>query len=136
MSRRRKAREIALQTLYAAEIGEAEWENALADSVRRRRASDEASEYAGRLVGGVSDSRERLDDMISSRLENWKLKRVAVVDRIIMEIALYELIECPEVPTGVIIDEAIEIAHKFSSEKAGSFVNGILDKLSGEVRSG
>jgi N utilization substance protein B len=87
-------------------------------------------------VGGVSDSRERLDDMISSRLENWKLKRVAVVDRIIMEIALYELIECPEVPTGVIIDEAIEIAHKFSSEKAGSFVNGILDKLSGEVRSG
>jgi transcription antitermination protein NusB len=136
MSRRRKAREIALQTLYAAEIGEAEWKDALADSIRRRRASDEASEYAGRLVGGVSGSRERLDGMISSSLENWKLKRVAAVDRIIMEIALYELLECPEVPTGVIIDEAIEIAHRFSSEKAGSFVNGILDKLSGEVRSG
>mgnify|MGYP001812882532 FL=1 len=136
MSRRRKAREIALQTLYAAEIGEAKWEDALADSVKRRKSSGEASEYAGRLVSGVSDSRERLDGLISSNLENWKLERVAVVDRIIMEIALYELLECPEVPTGVIIDEAIEIAHKFSSEKAGSFVNGILDRLSGEVRGG
>ena len=136
MSRRRKAREMALQTLYAAEVGEADWENSLADSIRRRKASDEASEYAGRLAGGVSGSRGQLDSMISSNLENWKLERVAVVDRIIMEIALYELLECPEVPTGVIIDEAIEIAHKFSSEKAGSFVNGILDRLSGEVRGG
>ena len=136
MSRRRKAREIALQTLYAAEVGKAGWEDSLSDSVRRRGASEEASEYAGRLVGGVSDSRERLDGMISDHLENWKLKRVAVVDRIIMEIALYELLECPEVPTGVIIDEAIEIAHRFSSEKAGGFVNGILDRLSREVRGG
>jgi N utilization substance protein B len=136
MSRRRKAREIALQALYAAEVGDAAWEDSLADSVGRRKPSEEASDYAGRLVSGVSDSRERLDGMISAHLENWKLERVAVIDRIIMEIALYELLECPEVPTGVIIDEAIEIAHKFSSEKAGSFVNGILDRLSGEVRGG
>lgn len=136
MSRRRKAREIALQTLYAAEIGEADWEDALADSIRRRKPSDEASEYAGRLVRGVSDSRGKLDGMISSCLENWKLERVAAVDRIIMEIALYELLECPEVPARVIIDEAIEIAHRFSSEKAGAFVNGILDRLIGEVRGG
>lgn len=136
MSRRRKAREIALQTLYAAEIGEADWEDALADSIRRRGPSEEASEYAGRLVRGVSGSRDKLDGMISSHLENWKLKRVATVDRIIMEIALYELFECPEVPERVIINEAIEIAHRFSSEKAGAFVNGILDRLIGEVRPG
>lgn len=136
MSRRRKAREIALQTLYAAGIGEAGWEIALADSIRRRGPSEEASEYAGRLVRGVSGSRGRLDGMISSHLENWKLERVAAVDRIIMEIALYELLECPEVPLRVIIDEAIEIAHRFSSEKAGAFVNGILDRLAGEVRGG
>jgi N utilization substance protein B len=136
MSKRRKAREMALQTLYASEVGESEWEDALADSVKRRGPSEEASEYAGKLVSGVSDSRERLDGMISAKLKNWKLRRVAVVDRIIMEIALYELLEFSEVPTGVIIDEAIEIAHKFSSEKAGSFVNGILDKLSREVRGG
>ncbi len=136
MSRRRKAREIALQSLYASEVGEVGWEKALADSLGRRGPSQEASEYAGRLVEGVAGERERLDAMISSHLENWKLERVSVVDRIIMEIALYELLECPEVPTGVIIDEAVEIAHRFSSEKAGSFVNGILDRLSGEVRGG
>ena len=136
MSRRRKAREIALQTLYAAEIGDADWEDVLADSIRRRGASVEASEYAGRLVSGVSGSRDKLDGMISTLLENWKLARVAAIDRIIMEIALYELLECPDVPVRVIIDEAIEIAHRFSSEKAGSFVNGILDRLAGEVRGG
>jgi N utilization substance protein B len=136
MSRRRTAREIALEALYASEIGETQWEGSLGDSIGRRKPSKEAEEYSRRLVEGVSGSRERLDGMISDNLENWKLERVAVVDRIIMEIALYELIECPEVPTGVIIDEAIEIAHRFSSEKAGSFVNGILDRLSGEVRGG
>jgi N utilization substance protein B len=72
--------------------------------------------------------------MISTHLENWKIERVSTIDRIIMEIAIYELIECPEVPSNVIIDEAIEIAHRFSSEKAGAFVNGILDRLAGEVR--
>jgi N utilization substance protein B len=136
MSRRRTAREIALEALYAAEIGEKGWEDSLGDSVARRRPSDEAVEYSRRLVEGVYGSREKLDGMISASLENWKLERVAVVDRIILEIGLYELIECPEVPTGVIIDEAIEIAHRFSSEKAGSFVNGVLDRLSGEVRGG
>ena len=134
MSRRRKAREITLQTLYAAEIGDADWEDVLADAIKRRGPSEEASEYARRLVGGVSGTRGKLDDMISSHLENWKLARVAAVDRIIMEIAIYELLECPEVPARVIIDEAIEIAHRFSSEKAGAFVNGILDRINGEVR--
>ena len=134
MSKRRKAREIALQALYAAEIGNSGWESALGDSLGRRKPSEEAAEYSRRLVGGVSDSRGKLDGMIAGHLENWTLERVAAVDRKIMEIALYELIECPEVPTGVIIDEAIEVAHKFSSEKAGAFVNGILDRLSAEVR--
>jgi N utilization substance protein B len=136
MSRRRKAREMALQTLYAAEIGGADWEGVLDDSIRRRGASEEASEYAGRLVSGVTVSRERIDGIISAHLENWKLERVAIVDRTIMEIAIFELLECPEVPAGVIIDEAIEIAHRFSSEKAGAFVNGILDRVAGEVRGG
>jgi N utilization substance protein B len=136
MSKRRTAREIALEALYASEVGEAAWEDSLKDSISRRKPSEEAGDYAARLVKGVFDSREKLDGMISGNLENWRLDRVALIDRIIMEVALFELIECPEVPTGVIIDEAIEIAHRFSSEKAGAFVNGILDRLSREVRSG
>ncbi|MBN2072048.1 MAG: transcription antitermination factor NusB [Candidatus Krumholzibacteriota bacterium] len=135
MSRRRKAREIILQTLYSIDIAERKWEEALNDTVTRRGSTDETVEYARRVLASILESRERLDSMIEGSLENWKLERVALVDRIILQIALAELIDCPEVPTGVIINEAIEIAHKFSSSKAGSFVNGILDKLAKEVRN-
>jgi len=134
MSRRRKAREIALQALYAAEISGSEWQDVLDDMLRRRNPSDEAAEYARRLVSAVNESRVELDRMIVECLENWKFERVSVIDRNILRIALAELIHFPEVPGGVIINEAIEIAHRFSSNKAGKFVNGILDRLAGEVR--
>ncbi len=134
MSQRRKAREIALQSLYADDISGAGWEGVLKDNADRRGSSSETVEYARRVLREVIGSREKLDKIISGCLENWKLERVAAVDRIILHIALAELLYCPEVPTGVIINEAIEIAHKFSSEKAGGFVNGILDKLAKEVR--
>lgn len=134
MSRRRKAREIALQALYAAEISGSEWQDVLDDMLKRRNPSDEAAEYARRLVSTVNESRVEIDRMIVECLENWKFERVSVIDRNILRIALAELIHFPEVPGGVIINEAIEIAHRFSSNKAGKFVNGILDRLAGEVR--
>jgi len=134
MSRRRKAREIALQALYAVEISGSEWEDVLDDMLKRRNPSDEAAEYARRLVSAVNESRVEIDRMIVECLENWKFERVSVIDRNILRIALAELIHFPEVPAGVIINEAIEIAHRFSSNKAGKFVNGILDRLAGEVR--
>ena len=134
MSRRRKAREIILQSLYADDISGTGWKESLKNTVERRGSTDETVEYAERVISNIIESREELDKMIKESLENWKLERVAVVDRIILQIALAELIYCQEVPTGVIINEAIEIAHKFSSGKAGSFVNGILDKLAKEVR--
>jgi N utilization substance protein B len=136
MSRRRKAREAALQSLYAAAVGGAEPLDAVADVLARRRPSEEGAEYARRIVGGVARSREALDERIAAHLENWRFDRVSNVDRIILEIGLFELLECLDVPTRVIIDEAIELAHRFSGEKAGIFVNGILDRLAREVRTG
>jgi len=135
MSRRRKAREIALQTLYAAEVSGAEWRAVLRENVARRKASGEVVEYAERLVSDVTEHQADLDARISNRLENWELKRVSVIDRTILRIALSELINCPEVPTSVIMDEAIEIAQRFSSADAGRFVNGVLDALAKEVRA-
>ena len=135
MSRRRKAREAALQSLYAASVGGADPRRAVADVLDRRKPSEDGAEYARLLVDGVTAARERLDERIESHLENWRFDRVSNVDRIILEIALFELIECVDVPTGVIIDEAIELAHRFSGEKAGAFVNGILDRLAREVRT-
>ncbi len=134
MSRRRKAREIALQTLYAEEVSGADWKAAFHDNVERRKPSAEVVEYAMRLVTNVMDEKADLDGMIKGRLENWALERVSVVDRTILRIALSELLHCPEVPTNVIMDEAIEIAGRFSTADAGRFVNGLLDVLAQEVR--
>jgi len=134
MSRRRKAREIALQTLYAAEVSSADWRAVLRDNVARRKASGEVVEYAERLVMNVIAETAELDERIAKRLENWELRRVSVIDRTILRIALSELVHCPEVPTSVILNEAIEIAERFSSADAGRFVNGVLDVLAREVR--
>lgn len=135
MSKRRKAREIALQTLYAEEISREGWEKAFRETISRRGSSDEATRYARRLVTMVAQRRSELDALIGIRLENWKLERVSKIDLIILRIALAELLHCPDVPTNVIINEAIEIAHRFSSRDAGRFVNGILDALAREVRA-
>jgi N utilization substance protein B len=134
VSRRRKAREIALQTLYAQEVSGTDWKTAFEDNVERRKPSDEVVEYAERLVTNVMDEKANLDSLIKNRLENWALERVSIVDRTILRIALSELLHCPEVPANVIMNEAIEIARKFSSADAGRFVNGVLDRLAREVR--
>ncbi len=134
MSKRRKAREIALQTLYAFEVSGEGWEKALQDNVTRRKASEEAAEYARRLVESVVEELDKLDGMLTEKLENWELRRVSIVDKNILRIALAELIYCPEVPEAVVIDEAIELARVFSSQDAGKFVNGVLDSLAKEVR--
>lgn len=125
---------MALQALYTERISGQGWEEALAETVVRRKSSDEAVEYARRLATEVASHCGELDRMIEERLENWRFDRVSVVDLTILRIALAELLYCPETPTNVIINEAIEIAHRYSSNDAGRFVNGILDRLAREVR--
>ena len=134
MSRRRKAREIALQTLYAEEVAGADWRVAFQENVERRKPSAEVVEYAERLVQNVTRDKAALDERIGATLENWELARVSIVDKTILRIALSELQLCPEVPASVIMNEAIEIARTFSSADAGRFVNGVLDALAREVR--
>ncbi len=136
MSRRRKAREIALQTLYAVELSSDDWEKALQENVSRRRSTGESVEYADALIRRVVKENEKLNSMIEETLENWDLDRISIVDLVILKVALVELIYFPSTPKNVIINEAIEVAHRFSSKNAGDFINGILDKLSGQIRSG
>jgi N utilization substance protein B len=130
-SKRRKAREIALQVLYGITISPGDWETSLVDTVERRKSSPETAEYARGIILRVIEQMDDLDLRISARLENWELKRVALIDRTILRIALAELIFFPETPTKVIINE---IAHVYSSKDAGRFVNGVLDGLAAEVR--
>lgn len=136
MSKRRKAREIALQTLYAEEVSGTDWKKVFSENVDRRRPSVEAVDYSRMLISRVIEKQAELDGFLSNCLENWDLRRVSIIDRNILRIALAELLYCPDTPTSVILNEAIEIAHRFSSKDAGRFVNGVLDNLAKEVRRG
>jgi transcription antitermination protein NusB len=129
MSVRRRAREIALQVLYQLDIRPAEPEEALDLYFENFRPSDKAREYCRRLIDGVVQNREEIDRLIEENAENWTLKRIAVVDRNILRISAFELLHCPDVPFKVSLDEAIELAKKFSTDDSGSFINGILDRI-------
>lgn len=139
MGNRRKARECALQLLYDLEFnvvadGE-ETVRALADYWQsfpdKSQITDEVREFAHALVLGVREHDEAIDEYIQRASTNWKLERMALVDRNILRIATFELKHVSDIPPKVSLNEAIEIAKRYGSEDSGSFINGILDKISG-----
>ncbi len=134
MSRRRKAREIVLQALYECEFSDEAPEAVLERRLADRASGAETAEYARRLFARTVAERDALDAIIRDRLEHWAMDRVALIDRNILRFALAEVLHFPDVPSRVIIDEAIEIAHQFSSEDAGRFINGLVDRFVHEFR--
>ena len=90
--------------------------------------------FAAGCFWGVQASLDELDAIISPALDNWDMKRIALVDKNILRFALTEILYFGEVPSKVIINEAIEVAHRFSSEDAGRFINGVLDRFIREYR--
>ena len=134
MGRRRKAREIVLQALYEAEFSDGPLDAVIDRQIHQRDPNPETAEYARELFGRTVAHRDELDAMIESGLDNWEMDRVALVDKNILRFALAEVLYFPDVPSRVIINEAIEIAHRYSSADAGRFVNGLLDRLIREHR--
>ena len=132
MGRRRQGREIALQALYVADTSGTDTGEAFA-IVNRRAAKEKADEktleFALDLVTGTAERRGEIDKRIEETAENWSLARMAAVDRNLLRLAAYELLFRPETPANVVIDEAIEIARKYSTEDSTRFINGILDKI-------
>jgi N utilization substance protein B len=100
-----------------------------AEAVRRRKRVDEAFQFAQELVQGTLDNREKIDEMIRSQADNWRLERMPAVDRNVLRLAIYEMLFETDTPKLVVVDEAIELAKKFGSEQSGRFVNGLLDGL-------
>lgn len=88
-----------------------------------------AKEFARRLVSGAVSQRAEIDRLIDHATENWKIERLAKVDFLILRLATYELVFCPDIPSSVSLDEAIEIAKRFGSEESASFINGVLDRV-------
>jgi N utilization substance protein B len=129
MGKRRKAREIVLQSLYEAEFSELSSEVILENQTSRRSSGSDTVEYARELLSMTLANIDALDEKIASVLKNWEMDRISLVDKNILRFALSEILYFPQVPSKVIINEAIEIAHKYSSQDAGKFVNGILDRF-------
>lgn len=130
MGKRRLARETALQALYLNDISGLSSEEALEAVLRGLDGLDPKSvEFSREIVEGASRDLPEIDSAIRSTAKNWELDRMAAVDRSLLRLAAYELARRPETPVGVILDEAIEIAKKFSDKDSPRFINGILDRL-------
>lgn len=128
---RRKAREYALQILFRLDFTEKKIDSKdLEEFWSDKKASDDVKKFAEDLVRGTVNSLDDIDSMIEKVTENWLLKRMAAVDRNILRFAAYELLYRKDIPSNVTINEAIEIAKKFSSTESAPFINGVLDKLS------
>jgi N utilization substance protein B len=127
--RRRKSRELALQLLYQNDLAGTPPEEMFQRTEEYVLAKPEVQEYAQRLVTGTLSRRDELDAKLSERSEHWRLGRMAAVDRNLLRLALYELLYEEDTPDPVVIDEAVEIAKKFSTPSSGSFVNGVLDGI-------
>ena len=129
MRKRTRARECALQILYQLDMMKEELDPVLSSFWELYPAPDEVREFAERLVRGTTEHLERIDQTIERYAENWHLTRMAAVDRNILRFATFELLFMDEVPPKVTINEAVNIAKKYSQDEAGKFVNGILDKI-------
>ena len=136
MGKRRKARGLALQLLFHIDISQDNLEGILKTFWSLHRHPREIMEFANRLVRGARENLNSIDEKISHYAQHWEIKRMPIVDRNILRLGAYEILYCPNIPPKVTIDEAVELAKKFSTNKSGPFVNALLDKIAHEGGKG
>jgi N utilization substance protein B len=134
MGTRRQSREAAVQILYQRDLNPHEpLDEALARFWAEQDYAADIRGFAERLARGTLEQRDAVDAQIKRVTENWELERIAVVDRNILRLAIYEMLFCDDIPPVVSINEAVDIAKKFSTRESGKFVNGILDRIRKEL---
>lgn len=146
MAARHRAREAALQMLYQWEVGRAStheivrtyWpgrdappdaEDEFADRVPEAALVEDERAFANALVAGTIARVKEADELIAAHARNWRLERMAVIDRLVLRLAIYELLAEPDTPPRVVINEALELARTFSGEEPVPFINGVLDSV-------
>ena len=134
MGKRTKARECALQLLYQWDITRAPMDRVVGRFWQVRSGTEEMKAMAERLARGAQREVDRLDEAIAKASSHWRLDRIAPIDRDILRLGAYELMEEAGTPASVIIDEAVELAKRFSEADAPAFVNGVLDAIKREAR--
>ncbi len=129
MGIRRSARENALQILFQLEFDESDLDLILRQFWQDKKGDPEIRRHCDSLVEGIVTHQIQIDDAIQSVSENWRISRMVLVDRNILRLAAYELFWGEKLDAGIVINEAIEIAKKFSGNQSAKFINGILDAL-------
>ena len=135
---RRQAREAALQMLYQSEIGKAGAFESIASYWPAREdeppLDSPLQEFANTLVRGALARRDEIDGLLVAHANNWRVERMGVIDRLVLRLGVYEMLASAETPSKVIINEALELARRYSGEEAVGFVNGVLDSIRKELR--
>lgn len=134
MGRRRKAREDTLRILFRLEFENKQIEKTLDQYWKSKKASEEIKEYSTWLVNGVISDQAKIDNIIQQVSEHWRISRMALVDRNILRMAVFELLYEENIAPAIVINEAIEIAKKYSGDEAATFVNGILDAIRKDLK--
>ncbi len=130
MSQRREGREKVLQALYASELSKSDFDHVVNTVVRPSLKNDDrAFGFAVGLLAKTLEHAEEANQLIERHAENWHLDRIAIVDRLLLEMAITEILYFPDIPPKVSINEAIDIAKRYSTLKSGQFINGILDAV-------
>ncbi|MCG6921775.1 MAG: transcription antitermination factor NusB [Acidobacteria bacterium] len=136
MGRRTKARECAFQMLYQWEIADGPMDGIVDSFWRVRRSTSAIRAMANRLAIGAHSRLDEIDAAIGEAASNWRLDRIAPVDRTVLRLGVWELIGEPQTPSAVVLDEAVELAKRFGEEGSAAFVNGVLDAIRRRVRGG
>ena len=129
MKNRRKAREVALQALYKFDVTKENFKDCLNDVLRFKNFNDEVVKYSNRIINEVSQNIDEIDETIKRYSKKWKFERIALIDRNILRIAISEMLYMDDIPFKVSINEAVEIAKKYSTDESYAFINGILHRL-------
>jgi N utilization substance protein B len=134
----RRAREAALQMLYQWEVGRVSAHEAIVSywpaHDGERALPEPLRDFANGLVRGTIGRVAEIDPILAAHAQNWRLERMAVIDRLVLRLAVYELIAEPATPAKVVINEALELARTYSGEEAVAFVNGVLDAARKELQ--
>ena len=136
MGRRHLSRELTVQILFQLDVTDDDPGKVLPAFWNRSRSPDAVMAFTEHLVRGTWEHRRLIDAVLQRSSEHWKIRRMPIVDRNVLRMATFELLNPGEVPAAVIIDEAIEVAKRYGNEDSGSFVNGVLDGVRKRLEAG
>ena len=134
MGKRREARELVLKSLYCWEISGKEPDEVFGDLVSKTELDSSSRVFSRELFKQIIEHQKEIDELIKKNVQHWDFSRIAVVDKNILRMGICELLYLEDIPEKVSLDEAIELAKKYSSEDSGSFVNGVLDAIAKNIK--